>query len=125
MSMKQQCNLANLTALTPRSLNGFTLWHYRAVGTYSALRDIQSPNEGAGHIPGELIGNIAGPGYFDPAADHLNIGDRIMIHADDGSFDAVVREVEPAVRVSLLSGVFVSHTEADAKFTHARFMKGK
>jgi hypothetical protein len=55
--------------------NGFTLWDYLAEA--------------------DDVNTVAGPGYFNNAADMLAVGDRIMVRAVDGGVDLYVAEIEP------------------------------
>lgn len=44
---------------------------------------------------------VKGANYFDDAANHLAVGDRIMIHASDADFDAHVSAISGAGAVTI------------------------
>jgi len=46
---------------------------------------------------GDAKATVKGAGYFNDAANHLTVGDRIMIHASDADFDAHVSDITAGV----------------------------
>lgn len=66
--------------------NGFTLWHYRTEDPATALLD----------PPGAPA---TGGGYFDPAAELLRPGDRIMVNLASGSHLAMLDLLVTGARV--------------------------
>ncbi len=69
----------NLSVLT--YARGFTLWHYRG-----------------GELP---LGEIAAPGFFDPAGDMLAGGDVVLVSAEAGGCVLFVQPTGDGVRTTL------------------------